>query len=334
MVGGGEHLAQFGPGDGAAHGDVDVRGQPPLWFDGGEVLHVVAEEPAQVLDEPVEQRREVQRIARRPLVVVGVRVGRGAVALDPAVARAGQGEEHRRPERLAVRRGVGLADRARGDLAPGQVRGILPPPGRPVTADRLGGQHVAAHPGAGDLLVQLADAARHRRVPPVGLVVVSLGLGAQLDPQALFVVGLVGLDDGLAGRGASPPGTAPPAGSWLRSAQDGQTVARVCPHGTSTGSVWPVWRSVRRSWTGRTHPPWLTASSRTTLRASGMASRCALVVGWVIRPPSRRGRRGRWRASGCGSRSRGTPGSGTRRWCWCRAAGRRSRGSPRETATR
>jgi len=59
----------------------------------------------------------------------------------------------------------------------------------------LGGQHVTPHARSGDLLVQLAEqfviGAR------VALVVLLLGLGAQLDPQALFVVGLVGLDDGL-----------------------------------------------------------------------------------------------------------------------------------------
>jgi len=65
-----------------------------LRFDGGEVLDVVAEEAAQVLDEPVEQRREVQRITGRLLVVVGRRVGGGAVLADAPVAGAGQGEEH------------------------------------------------------------------------------------------------------------------------------------------------------------------------------------------------------------------------------------------------
>jgi hypothetical protein len=67
VVGRGEDPAQLGAGDGAAHRDVDVRGEAPLWFDGGEVLDVVAEVAAQVLDEPVEQRREVQRVPRRPL---------------------------------------------------------------------------------------------------------------------------------------------------------------------------------------------------------------------------------------------------------------------------
>jgi len=89
-----------------------VRGQPPLGFDGGEVLHVIAQDAAQVLGEPVEQRGEVQRIPRRLLVAVGGRVGRGAVLIHAAVAGAGQGEEHRRPEGLAVLGGIGLADGA------------------------------------------------------------------------------------------------------------------------------------------------------------------------------------------------------------------------------
>ena len=83
VVGRGQDPAQVGAGDRAAHGQVDVRGQPPLRFDRGEVLDVIAEEPPEVLDEPVEQRREVQRVAGRPLVVVGGRVGRGCRLRGP-----------------------------------------------------------------------------------------------------------------------------------------------------------------------------------------------------------------------------------------------------------
>jgi len=53
VVGGGDDLAELGAGDGAADGDVDVRGEAPLGFDGGEVLQVIADVAAQVLDEPV-----------------------------------------------------------------------------------------------------------------------------------------------------------------------------------------------------------------------------------------------------------------------------------------
>ena len=43
---------------------MDVRGDASLGFDGGEVLDVVADEPAQVLHEPVEQRRSAARPGR------------------------------------------------------------------------------------------------------------------------------------------------------------------------------------------------------------------------------------------------------------------------------
>ena len=156
MVGRGDDLAEFGAGDGAADRDVDVRGEPPLRLDGGEVLDVVADEPAQVLNEPVEQRGEVQRVPGGCRVVVGVRVGGCSVLADPAVGRAGQRDEQRRPEGLAVRRGVGLADRPGVDRTPGQGGGILPPPGGPVAA-RPRREDVATQPGVIDLLVQLAD---------------------------------------------------------------------------------------------------------------------------------------------------------------------------------
>jgi hypothetical protein len=123
---------------------VDVRGESALRFDGGEVLHVVADEPAQVLHEPIEESREVERVPNRLGVVVGSRVNRGAIGLDPAVRRTGQGDEQRRPERLAVRGGVGLADRPGIDSTPRQGRGILAAAGRAVTAFGPGGQDVAA----------------------------------------------------------------------------------------------------------------------------------------------------------------------------------------------
>ena len=75
VVGGGQDAADLGPGHGAAHGDVDVRGEPPLGFDGGEVLQVAAEVATQVLDEPVEQGGEGQRVAGGAIIMVGGRVG-------------------------------------------------------------------------------------------------------------------------------------------------------------------------------------------------------------------------------------------------------------------
>ena len=121
-----------------------------MGFDGGEVLDVVAEVAAQVLDEPIEQRGEVQRVPRGPLVVIGRRIGRGALGQDSAVAVAGQGEEHGRPVGLTIRRGVDLPGRARIDLAPGQVRRVLAAARRALAADTiLGGVGLAADPGLG-----------------------------------------------------------------------------------------------------------------------------------------------------------------------------------------
>jgi hypothetical protein len=61
---------------------VDMRGETALGFDGGEVLQVIANKAAQVLDEPVEQRGEVQGVAGGVGVVVGVRVGGCSVFAD------------------------------------------------------------------------------------------------------------------------------------------------------------------------------------------------------------------------------------------------------------
>src|SRR5690242_11952076 len=79
VIGSSDDLPQLGAGEGAAHGDMQVWRQAALGFDGGEVLHVVAEDAAQVLGEPVERRGEVQRVARRALIVVVGRIDGGAV---------------------------------------------------------------------------------------------------------------------------------------------------------------------------------------------------------------------------------------------------------------
>ena len=83
VVGRGQDPAQIGAGDRTAHGQVDVRGQTSLRFDHGEVLNVIAKEPPEVLDEPIEQRPEVQRVAGRPLVVVGQPGRRGRRLRQP-----------------------------------------------------------------------------------------------------------------------------------------------------------------------------------------------------------------------------------------------------------
>ena len=177
VVGGGDDGAQVGAGDGAAEGDVGVRGESFLGFDGGEVLDVVAEVAAQVLDEPVEQGREVDRVPGGPLVVVAGGVGGGAVRADFAVAVAGEGEEHRRPPGLAVRCGEHRAGGAVGHRPLGQVGGVLAAAGRPgaplprcgiagvgaagdAAADTAGGELVVQF---GDELVELGHVVGHSR---------------------------------------------------------------------------------------------------------------------------------------------------------------------------
>ena len=90
-------------------------------------------------------------------------VCRGAVGVDPAVTVTGQGEEHRRPVALPVRRGVHPAGGTRGDLAGGQRGGVLAAPRGPGSAGVLpaaaavAGGNLAADPGTGDLGIELAD---------------------------------------------------------------------------------------------------------------------------------------------------------------------------------
>ena len=178
-----------------------MRREAALRFDGGEVLQVVAAVAAQVLDEPVEQRGEVQRVPRGRHIVIAVRVDRCAVAGDAPVGRAGEGEEQRRAERLAVRRGVGLADRPRINLAARQRRGVLPPPGGPVPPLAPVGCHLAAHPGPADFLIEFGEQlVQVLGVFPGsrGLVAAGLDLGAVLDPPLLVVGGGVGLEVGFA----------------------------------------------------------------------------------------------------------------------------------------
>lgn len=75
MVSGGQDLTQVRTRNGAAHSDVDVRREPSLRLDSAEILHVIAEVSAQVLNEPVEQCGEVQRVSCGALVVVAGRIG-------------------------------------------------------------------------------------------------------------------------------------------------------------------------------------------------------------------------------------------------------------------
>jgi hypothetical protein len=116
---------------------VQVRGQAPLGLDGGEVLHVVARTPAQVLPEPVHQLGEVQSVERRAPIVVALGVEWHALGVDPPVRRQGQREEHRRPVGLAVRRREHPSDGPFLHRQAGQLGCILAVPCRPHPTARL-----------------------------------------------------------------------------------------------------------------------------------------------------------------------------------------------------
>ena len=146
VVGRGGDRPQFGAGDGAADGGVEVRGAAFLGFDGAEVLHIPPDTAAGVLPEPIQQRREVDRVAGGPPVVIPVRVDRRPVGVDPAVGVEGEGEEGGGP----VASGEHPPYRALVDRSAGQVRGVLAAPGGAL--DRLGWWiergEPAAYPGA------------------------------------------------------------------------------------------------------------------------------------------------------------------------------------------
>ncbi len=90
---------------------------------------VEPDDPAKVLPPPVHQRREVHRVPSGTAVVVRARVDRRAVVAHLAVGVEGERDERGR----AVLARELPADRALVDLAPRQVRRILPPTSR---ADR------------------------------------------------------------------------------------------------------------------------------------------------------------------------------------------------------
>jgi hypothetical protein len=137
VVGGGPHLAHDPARDRTSNRGVQVRRQAALGLDRGEVLHVIAGAATQVLPEPIHQLGEMQRIKRRPPVVVAVRVHGHALRVDSPVGRQREGEEHRRPVGLAIRCGEHAADRAVLHRQPGQLGGVLAAPGRAHPASRL-----------------------------------------------------------------------------------------------------------------------------------------------------------------------------------------------------
>jgi len=85
VVGSRPDLAHDPPRDRASHRRVQVWGQATLSLDGGEVLDLIAGAATEVLPEPVDQLREVQRIERRPPVVVPFGIDGHALGRDPPV---------------------------------------------------------------------------------------------------------------------------------------------------------------------------------------------------------------------------------------------------------
>ncbi len=135
-------LPQVDPRERPAHRRVQVRRQPALRLHGGEVLHVPADGPAQVLHEPIDHSGEVQGVAGGPEVVVGVRVDRRPVASGPGRRSPASREEQRRagtarrrPGRPSGSRPAAEGDRRRPAAAAssGNAEGSRPAPIRPRT---------------------------------------------------------------------------------------------------------------------------------------------------------------------------------------------------------
>src|SRR6266851_7572577 len=142
----------------------------------------------------------MDRVPCGPLVVVAGRVGGGAVIEHPAVAVAGQREEHGRPVAGAVRCGVHLAGGPPRHRSAREVGCVLAAggPGTPGPAwllilrlaGRVAGQ-VAADAGAGELVIELGD-----ELVELGgvlasgscLVAADLGMGAEREPAFLLVI--------------------------------------------------------------------------------------------------------------------------------------------------
>ncbi len=160
----------------------------------------MADEAAQVLDEPVDQLGEVEGVPCGPAVVVGGRVDGGAVGADASVRGQGEGQEQRGAEGPAVGRGVRLAECAVLDRAAGQVAGVLPASGGADPAGGRGGGEGAADAGLVEFGVDLDE----QRGEFVGLRSGGLGVGlGQVGPQFGEVLlrggGGVGFEDGFLG---------------------------------------------------------------------------------------------------------------------------------------
>ena len=205
-----------------------------------------------------------------------IRAG-GRAVTDSTVRRAGQGDEQRRAEGLAVRRGVALAHRTRVNLAPGQVRSVLAAAGRAVPPRGLCRGGLPAHTRFGDLLVQLGDElVKVGRVLPGlgGLVAELLRFGALLDPPLLVVGGRVRGDAGFvlevpafpALRCAQRPGLFGAAGADVRQGVPAGDEHNIYLAGVEVGAAQLDRADAGAVLDGQVDDPW---------RASGMAIRCA-----------------------------------------------------------
>ncbi len=156
--------------------------------------------------------------------------------------------------------------------------------------------------------------------PAVLGVVALAGRRRGVRSTCAVVVGLVGLDDGFV--------VEVPAFAALRGAQrlgpfgaGGQTVARVCPHGTSTCSTWPVCDVGAAELDGPDAGAVLDGQVADDI--AGQRHGQPLRPGWSgVGSFSLQSRRGRRSGSGSvaspawrGSRSRGRPGSGAGHRC-------------------
>jgi hypothetical protein len=160
---------------------MEVRCEPALGFDGGEVLDLVARTPAKVLDEPVDQLRKVQGVERSAPVVVPGWVDGDALGGHRPVARQRERDEHRRPIGPSVRGGEHAADRAILHRHPREIRRVLSAPSRP-------------HPPVARVVVGLVVVAAFglvvlRRAVTLWFGVEVPALAALLDTQSLGALG-------------------------------------------------------------------------------------------------------------------------------------------------
>ena len=233
VVGRGQHAAQLGPGNGAPQRDVDMGSQAPLGLDGGKILDLCAEVTAQVLNKPVEQRGERQRVPRRLVIGIPGRVDGHAAVVDPTVRRAGQRDEQRGAERRAVRRGVRLPQGARADLLLGRSGASWR---RRVDRCRRAGRPGATFPRTPDLVISSSSSRMSSSKSSVSCPA-ALAWSRDCWASARIVIHHCWSSIAASGVRSGSSSSCHPSRHCTarrvlaRSAQDGQAWARVCPQG-------------------------------------------------------------------------------------------------------